>query len=183
MRKIKVGKVYKMKNNHTGQPVKMKVRSIKRTEKTEDLVDLHTKLNKKGYSFYFKSIRIWDEFRLDDRGVVHSDYIVGQMLKLYNDDYNITIYDTGKGFELSKLEVFNQNKGLGSKFLKDFNDISIELDYEIFVKPGVPGGKSDYDVDNKQRINFYTKNGFSIIKEHFNSPLLSNKKIIDVYYE
>ena len=36
MRKIKVGKVYKMKNNHTGQPVKMKVRSIKRTEKTED---------------------------------------------------------------------------------------------------------------------------------------------------
>ena len=182
MSKVRVGKVIKSRNNHTGEMMTIKIRSIKTVEKTDDLVELKNRLNQEGFEFEFNDIGMMEEFRTTDDGVSHMNYTKGEMIKLYNNDYSISIYDNGNGFELYRLEVFNPGQGLGSKFIQVLNKISCEMDYPVFLKPGIPGNQYKYYGQGESRFKFYLNNGFEVIKEHFMMPLLSNEKLINQFY-
>ena len=53
----------------------------------------------------------------------------------------------------------------------------------MFLKQGNPGGQDKYNGIQDQRLKFYLKNGFDIIKDHALSPQFSNQKLVNAYYE
>ena len=184
MRKFfEIGKVRKMKSSHDGRTMSVKPKSISHMPYSDDLIELNKRLQQEGFnSIIDKEVMLIDEIYTDNKGVTHINVNKGAFIKIYNNDYSISIYDKGNGFELYRLEVFNQGKGLGSKFLQILNKISCEMDYPVFLKPGNPGHQIKYVGQQDQRLKFYLKNGFNIIHDHAFAPTFSNEKIVNQFY-
>ena len=183
----RVGSVHKATNSHTGEKNTYKIKSIQYAEKTDNIIELKNYLNQEGFDFYFddKGMGLFEQIVgpvIND--IVNIHFTRGAILKLQNDNYKITIYDRGNGFELYRLEVFNQGQGLGSKFLNTLHRISCELDYPVFLKSGMPGNKTEYRSEEQYdaRKEFYLKNNFNIIKNGV-MPTFSNQQLVDAYYK
>lgn len=96
---------------------------------------------------------------------------------------NITFFPKPNGtIELYRVEIYQQGRGLGSKVLQELNRISCETDISLSLELGNVGmlGKSQGDSNDNNRISFYEKNGFDKIK---GTTKLTNKKLVDTYYE
>lgn len=92
-------------------------------------------------------------------------------IKIYHKDlFNITLIPKRTGIELHKLEVYNKNKGLGTKMMNIINEISLTNGIEIFMIPGSPG--LNETGDDKLRRKFYHRHGFQ--RRNTKDPFWSN---------
>jgi hypothetical protein len=184
--KYRVGAVIKTTSIHTGEKCIYRIESVTTVEKTQNLVELKHYLNQEGFEFNYDTDRALIEsvLRPINNDFINMHLTRGTILKLYNDDYNISIFDSGNRFELYRLEVFTRGVGLGSKFLNTLNRISCELDYPVFLKLGVPGNKMEYRGKEQVdiRSQFYLKNNFNIIRNGV-IPILSNQNLVDTFYK
>lgn len=102
--------------------------------------------------------------------------IAKKVVKIFDEDYcNITIIPHLRGVELFRLEIYQTGKGIGSIFMKAFNQISKELNIPIYLIPADPGlnGKNG---DPVKRRDFYHKFDF---KRTSNSDYWNNENYLN----
>jgi hypothetical protein len=102
-------------------------------------------------------IKAGNLFLMDNEFIIPEEYI-----KVFIENVcNITLLPHSDGIELYRLEIYNQNKGTGTTFMKIFSLLSQKTNIPILVTPGDPGNKGKTDFNKLEK--FYKRFGFKKI--------------------
>ncbi len=163
---------------------KVKFKVIKRTysEHTEEFDDFTDEIIKHDYFKQFRTVGFEDSnyalYNLLRKN--KCELITGAIFKIHDPLIgNITLYSNNDGtVELYRLEIYKRRNGYGTEILNIFNQISCDIDVVISLKVGSPDG-SDFKISNNQRIMFYKKNGFNVVK----GIKMNNMDLVNNYYK
>lgn len=165
MKKVRSGKVIKRRNSF-GEVVRYKIIKYETSKHTEEFDDFVEQIKRHPFFYNFKINSFQNgELRTIIKVPNKIKLTEGLIVKLYNSKIGyITLHPNNDGtVELYRLEIFEQNKGYGTKILEIFNKISCEIDVVISLLVGDPSCVK-WNITNEDRTRFYSNNGFTRTK-------------------
>jgi GNAT superfamily N-acetyltransferase len=99
---------------------------------------------------------------LDDKGeIMGEESIINH--KLFNKEFGLNVFNTNRVLVLSHLEVYDKNKGYGTKLVNKFFEYAKRNNYKQIFLNASPLGYDGLTI--KHLVKFYEKFGFKVIRD------------------